>query len=89
MSAEEKLQELCRRYGLPRSGSDHLLPLVERALGSPPRIGRCLLAVVEATLATQAAGAGADRARLREQLDQRVLVALAGVLHGWDPDAAE
>ena len=88
MSAEEKLQELCRRYGLPRSRSDDLLPLVERALRSPPRIGRCLLAVVEATLATQAASAGGDRARLREQLDQRVLVALAGVLHGWNPDEA-
>jgi hypothetical protein len=88
MSAEEKLQELCRRYGLPRSGSDHLLPLVERGLSSPPRIGRCLLAVVEATLATQAAAAGADRARLREQLDQRVLLALASVLHDWEPEAS-
>lgn len=88
MSAEEKLQELCRRYGLPRSRSGDLLPLVERALSSPPRIGRCLLAVVEATLATKAAGAGADRHRMREQLDQRVLVALAGVLHDWNPETS-
>jgi hypothetical protein len=86
MSAEDKLAELCRRYGFERARAGDLLPLVERALSSPPTIGRCLLAVVEATLATKAAEAG-DRSRLEEQLDQRVLVALAGVLHGWDPDA--
>jgi hypothetical protein len=88
MNAEDKLAELCRRYGFDRTRADDLLPLVERAMSSPPTIGRCLLAVVEATLATQAADAG-DQARLREQLDERVLGALAGVLHGWDPEARD
>ena len=89
MSAEDKLEQLCRRHGLPPSEARDLLPLVRRALGSPGTIGRCLLAVAEAALAARTGSAGpgnGDRERERERLEERLLVALAGILHDWEPE---
>jgi hypothetical protein len=82
MTPEEKLRQLCRRYAVPADEAGDLLPLVQRGLGTPGTVGRCLLAVVEAALATRGAGTQAGQ---RERLDDRVLVALAGVLHDWEP----
>ena len=84
MNAEQKLLQLCRKYGLPRSEADDVLPLVQRGLDTKGTIGRCLLAVAEASLATRA-GKHRNPDVLRETLEDRVLVALAGVLHQWEP----
>ncbi len=87
---ELKLLELCHAYGLPRAEADDVYPLVERALRTPGAIGRCLMAVAEASLATRAralrdAAEGREVARSRAELDDTVLVALASVLHDWEP----
>ena len=88
MNAEQKLQQLCRKHGLARSEADDVLPLVQRGLNTAGTIGRCLLAVAEASLATRA-GKRRNPEVLRETLEDRVLVALAGVLHHWEPGAPE
>ncbi len=84
MDAERRLKRLYRRHGLPPDDASELLPLMERAMLARPEIRRCLEAVVEATLAARAARR-ADEARLAEQVDRQVLLALAGLLHGWKP----
>jgi hypothetical protein len=84
MNAERRLKRLCRRYRLPYDDAAELLPLLERALTSRPEIRRCLEAVVEASLATRAAQR-ADRNQATEQMNQQILEALAGLLHGWEP----
>ena len=87
MTARKKLDQLCRRHGLPRSEAASLLPLVERALSaSSPELRQSLLRVVENSLARRAS----ERARkleLEHSKDYEFLKAVAQVLHTWEPSS--
>ena len=58
---------------------------MERALASRREVRRCLEAVVEAAVAMRVTRR-ADRGQLEEQVDHKALLALAGLLHGWEPE---
>ncbi len=83
MSAENLVRALCARHGLPVEAGTPFLPLVRKALLSAEDDRKRLLQLVD--------GALADRG---EQLlsgchdkngDDRVLIAVARVLHPWVP----
>ena len=85
MTPRKKLDQLCRRHGLPRSEAASLLPLVERALSaSSTDLKQSLMRVVENSLARRAQ----ERARkleLEHSKDYESLKAVAQVLHTWEP----
>jgi hypothetical protein len=87
MTPRKKLDQLCRRHGLPRAAAESLMPLVERALSaSSPELRLSLLNVVENSLARRAL----ERERqikLEKTEDYKFLKAVAQVLHTWDPTA--
>lgn len=85
MTPRKKLDQLCRRHGLPRSEAASLLPLVERALSAQSQeLEQSLMRVVENSLARRAQ----ERARkldLEHSKDYEFLKAVALVLHSWEP----
>ena len=83
MDAKSRLRKLCRRYGLDPEQVSGLLPLLEKAAGAAPERRRWLETVVEAALAARALRRGGDA----EGADQQLLLAVAGLLHRWEPDA--
>jgi hypothetical protein len=76
---ERLLEALRLRHGAARHAARRRLPLVRRALKAPPELRARLLAVVEAALAHDAAGAR----RRDAEGDQRWLCALAPLLERW------
>jgi hypothetical protein len=83
MSAENLVRALCARHGLPVEAGTPFLPLVRKALLSEDGARERILRLVD--------GALADRG---EQMvgglhdvngDDRVLIAVARVLHPWVP----
>ena len=88
MNPERRLMRLCRRHRIPYEEAGELLPLLERAARSPPEIRRCLVAVVEAAVASRAAEREDHRHRKR-QLEESVLAVLASLLHRWEPPSGE
>ena len=88
MSPRKKLDQLCRRHGLPRAQAASLMPLVERALSArSPELKQSLLDVVENSLARRALEAR-RKLDLEKTRDYRYLTAVARVLHGWEPTDA-
>jgi hypothetical protein len=83
MSAESLVRALCARHGLPVEAGTPFLPLVRKALRSEDETRTRILRLVD--------GALADRGEqmvggLQDPLgDDRVLIAVARVLHPWVP----
>jgi len=84
MDPERLLRRICERHGLPAKAGRRLIPLVRKALESPPRVRDRILSLVERNLARDGSGEGSVDALIRD-LDQEVLVSVAKVLHGWTP----
>jgi hypothetical protein len=84
MDPNRRLRKLCRRYGLPPDEAAELLPLLQRARESRPEVRRWLETVVEAALATRAMKGRANEEAV-DEADRRVLLAVAGLLHRWEP----
>ena len=78
MDARTELERLCTRYAVPLEHGQRLLPLIERALRAPPELRQRILEVVEATL-----NADAEELSRSKDLEQRILIAVAQVLHAW------
>jgi hypothetical protein len=86
MDATRLLERLCARHGLALDEARSLLPLVERALGSPLDVRDRILCLIETNLARKAGGQGeATIDQLERDLDEEVLRAVALTLHGWEP----
>jgi len=91
MTPRKKLDQLCRRHGVPPAQAASLLPLVERALAArSPELEASLIAIVESSLRRRARdlirGPESGR-RLERTLDYQYLKAVAHVLHTWEPSA--
>lgn len=84
MDPRDWLRRRCLRYAVSEGDANDLLPLVERGLATQGPLGACLLAVAEASVAMRGSDARGQEAA-QERLDDRMLVALAGVLHAWEP----
>lgn len=83
MSAENLVRALCARHGLPAEAGTPYLPLVRKALLSTDGTRERVLRLVDEALAERAdvlAGGLRDAAG-----DDRVMVSVARVLHGWSP----
>lgn len=86
MDAERLLNRMCRRRGLAASRASELLPLVERAVTSSPRVRRKLLSLIDRNLARRSEGDPlATLESVEQELDEEVLVAVARRVHGWEP----
>lgn len=86
MDPQQLLTRMCRRHGLPQSGTERLLPLIERALISPEDVRERILTIVDQSLARQAAGS--DRVNpehVFRDLDAETLKSVAKLLHNWAP----
>lgn len=84
MDPEQELARLCRRTGLPYEAGVRLLPIVRRAAQASPPLRERLLGIVRAALEREAEDRSRDT-RLEDEVDERCLAAVAGVLHHWDP----
>jgi hypothetical protein len=85
MTPNRILARLCRRHGVPFEDAKHLLPLVTRATESTdPRVRDSVLDVVGSTL-RRLAEERRHRQNLEAHLDRQYLIALAAVLHPWEP----
>ena len=75
---------MCKRHGLSFESGAKLLPLVRKAIESTPEIRNRILFLVDRNLANKAKGHSEEK-QLWSELDSDVLVAVAKVLHGWNP----
>ncbi len=82
--AQRELARLCRSLGVPYGRAERLLPLVRRALDSPPELRRRIRAVVLAALKREA-GELTQHKRLQAHLNRSYLDAVAQVLQTWEP----
>ena len=64
-----------------------MLPLVRRALQAPSDVRNRILTLVENNLVKKAQGK-LDSTTLWNEMDNAVLVAVARVLHEWDPSSS-
>ena len=85
-SSREILRQMCKRHGLPPDFGERLLPLVRRALQAPDDVRQRILALVENNLARKADAE--QKPKPLSEVDQAVLVAVARVLHDWDPSSS-
>lgn len=76
---QRTLERLRRGAGAPVDVAARELPLVQRALRSPPRLRALLLAAVRARLER----AGRQAREQSERADRRCLAALAPLLERW------
>lgn len=85
MSPKRTFARLCRRHRVPLHEAEHLLPLVTRAVcACDASVRRSLLALVESAL-DRIAEQHRGRQNLEAHLDRQYLLALATVLHRWEP----
>ena len=90
MSPQERITDLCQRYGVSASFGQRMLPLALRAEEVRPELRRRMHAFLERSFLAQAeietaeAAAKADAATVAPG-DLRALQTVAGVLHRWDP----
>jgi hypothetical protein len=86
MEAESLLNQLCARHGVDPASGARLLPLVRWALEAPPESRERILQVVENQLRGEPQegelNASGDR---QVAAEHAVLVAVAKVLHQWNP----
>jgi len=76
--------EMCTRFRVSLDFGRRLQPLVEKAARSSPDKRRLLLELVERSFAEEGRRAEQERSGCSPE-DWRVLVNVAGVLHGWHP----
>ena len=85
MNPERRLRRLCRRHRVSYSEVAELLPLLQRAARSSSlEVRRCLIAFVEAAVASRAAEE-TGQVDLKDRMEQSVLAVLASLLHRWEP----
>lgn len=82
MTPRSILRDLCDRYGLPEADGERLLPLIERALKAPPGVRERILELVEDNLQRESRRRSAC---LEQAQDERMLLAVAKILHPWTP----
>lgn len=86
MDAQALFARLCSRHSLDPDLLSEYVPLVERALCSPDRVRERILRLVEDSLGRRAGGdPTATFDALESDLDDEILNAVAGRLHGWSP----
>jgi len=83
MSAEHLVRALCARHGLPESAGTPFLPLVRKALLATDGARERVLRLVDEALGER--GEALATGSRNSAGDDRVLVAVARVLHGWTP----
>ncbi|MCE9593298.1 MAG: hypothetical protein K8S98_03795 [Planctomycetes bacterium] len=85
MSPNRILARLCRRHDVPFEDAKQLLPLVTRASETyETQVRDSLMRVVENSL-TRLSEERRHRKNLETHLDRQYLIALAAVLHPWEP----
>ncbi len=82
-----KLEQLCRRHGLPEGSAVRFLPLLARAAGARPALLHQAVEFVDRQLQAQAAERASAR-RLAAIRNEACLRALAPLLHRWRPERA-
>ncbi|MEL6430039.1 MAG: hypothetical protein AAFZ87_19285 [Planctomycetota bacterium] len=86
MDAEHLFERLCQRHGLDPQAMADYVPLVARAVASPPEVRARILTLVEDSLGRKAGGdPDATLDALEVDLDEEVLRAVAKRLHAWTP----
>ncbi len=86
MDPNRLLKRMCTRHGLPVAEAEALVPLVQRALASPSEARDRILVLIEDNLARKAGkNVNTETRALFADLDEEVLVSVAGVLSGWKP----
>lgn len=80
-----KLNQLCRRHGLPEELGLALLPLLERVATSRPDLRERALAFVDRQLSRLARERACARLRA-EVRNEACLRAVAPLLHDWRPE---
>jgi hypothetical protein len=90
MSPQERIQDLCQRYGVSASFGTRMLPIAERALEVRPELRRRMLAFLERSFIAQAEVEAAEAVELARQApptpeEARILNLVAGVLDPWEP----
>ncbi|MEX1025143.1 MAG: hypothetical protein WD226_08710 [Planctomycetota bacterium] len=90
MDADSLLDDLARRYGVPRAFGRKLRPLVARALTSSPDAKQRILDMIDRSFAQESLRMDeqpTDRERVRElsETDREVLRTVAEILHQWKP----
>jgi hypothetical protein len=83
MSAEHLVRALCARHGLPETAGTPFLPLVRKALLATDATRERILRLVDEALADRSEALASGRKT--PDADDRVLVAVARVLHPWMP----
>ena len=84
MPLDPILDDLARRYGLPAEFALRLLPLVGRARAAPADVRQRILELVESSFAREARRLAQVRLR-REGEEDKALLRVARLLHGWNP----
>ena len=84
MDVRRFVAEMCTRFRVSLDFGRRLQPLVEKAARSSPDKRRLLLELVERSFAEEGRRAEQERSGCSPE-DWRVLVNVAGVLHGWHP----
>ncbi len=83
MSAEHLVRALCARHGLPEEAGTPFLPLVRKALQSTDGTRERILRLVDEALGER--GEALATGSRNPAGDDRVLIAVARVLHAWTP----
>lgn len=83
MSAENLVRALCARHGLPEDAGIPFLPLVRKALVATDGTRERILRLVDDALGER--GEALAKGSRDPAGDDRVLVAVARVLHPWTP----
>ncbi len=89
MDAQNLLQRMCARHGLPLTDGSRLLPLVKRAFLSPNDVRNRILKMVDNHLSRKATSTASTPSLSSAQgdLDDEVLISVARVVHSWTPSA--
>lgn len=101
MDPTQIIEQLCRRYRVPRAFGERLRPLIVRASTREPDVRQRIMDMIERSFVQES-----ERERQRERLEaeqrgrrtspdaaraaaraieDRVLHTVAAILHGWEP----
>ena len=84
MYARQMLEQLYRRFPVSQSFGERFLPLLERVVNAAPDVRERILLLVETSFQKEVERRRDDTQK-HAQVDDKLLVAVAGVLHHWHP----